>query len=209
MVRHHPQWQWIKKYIKSGSIGKISNISSVFSYFNKDPNNIRNIQKYGGGAVYDIGCYPTVISRYLLDKEPKRVVATAIKDKNFKTDILSTTLLDFDGVFSSYTVATQSTNSQKVIILGTKKTIVVENPFNAIKSKPTTVVIYNGRSIYRKDNTIKVFKPSDQYEHQVTAFSDHLLKKTKVDYDLKDAKKNMKVLDATFKSIKRSKWIKV
>ena len=119
---------------------------------------------------YDIGCYPTVISRYLLDKEPKRVVASAIKDKNFKTDILSTTLLDFDGVFSSYTVATQSTNSQKVIILGTKKTIVVENPFNAIKSKPTTVVIYNGRSIYRKDNTIKVFKPSDQYEHQVTAF---------------------------------------
>ena len=209
MVRHHPQWQWIKKYIKSGSIGKISNISSVFSYFNKDPNNIRNIQKYGGGAVYDIGCYPTVISRYLLDKEPKRVVATAIKDKNFKTDILSTTLLDFDGVFSSYTVATQSTNSQKVIILGTKKTIVVENPFNAIKSKPTTVVIYNGKSIYRKDNTIKVFKPSDQYEHQVTAFSDHLLKKTKVDYDLKDAKKNMKVLDATFKSIKRGKWIKV
>ena len=85
----------------------------------------------------------------------------------------------------------------------------VENPFNAIKSKSTTVVIYNGRSIYRKDNTIKVFKPSDQYEHQVTAFSDHLLKKTKVDYDLKDAKKNMKVLDATFKSIKRSKWIKV
>ena len=209
MVRHHPQWQWIKKYIKSGSIGKISNISSVFSYFNKDPNNIRNIQKYGGGAVYDIGCYPTVISRYLLDKEPKRVVATAIKDKNFKTDILSTTLLDFDGVFSSYTVATQSTNSQKVIILGTKKTIVVENPFNAIKSKPTTVVIYNGRSIYRKDNTIKVFKPSDQYENQITAFSDHLLKKTKVDYDLKDAKKNMKVLDATFKSIKRGKWIKV
>ena len=63
MVRHHPQWQWIKKYIKSGNIGKITNISSVFSYNNKDPKNIRNIQKYGGGSINDIGCYPTVISR--------------------------------------------------------------------------------------------------------------------------------------------------
>jgi len=36
-----------------------------------------------------------------------------------------------------------------------------------------------------------------------------LIKKTKVDYDLKDAKKNMKVLDATFKSIKKGSWVKV
>jgi predicted dehydrogenase len=85
----------------------------------------------------------------------------------------------------------------------------VENPFNAVASKPTTVVIYNGKSIYRKENTVKTFTAADQYEHQATAFSNHLIKKTKVDYDLKDAKKNMKVLDATFKSIKKGSWVKV
>ena len=209
MVRHHPQWQWIKKYIKSGNIGKITNISSVFSYNNKDPKNIRNIQKYGGGAIYDIGCYPTVISRYLLDKEPKKLVASNFKDKNFKTDILSSVLMDFGGIYSSFTVATQSNKSQQVFILGTKKSIVIENPFNAEPKKSTNIVIYNGNSIYRKDNTIKTFPPIDQYEVQVTAFSDHLLKKTKVDYDLVDAKKNMKVLDAIFKSSKKGSWIKV
>ena len=61
-----------------------------------------------------------------------------------------------------------------------KKTIVVENPFNAVASKPTTVVIYNGQSIYRKENTVKVFTAADQYEHQATAFSDHLIKKIKL-----------------------------
>ena len=209
MVRHHPQWQWIKKYIKSGNIGKITNISSVFSYNNKDPKNIRNIQKYGGGAIYDIGCYPTVISRYLLDKEPKKLVASNFKDKNFKTDILSSVLMDFGGIYSSFTVATQSNKSQQVFILGTKKSIVIENPFNAEPKKSTNIVIYNGNSIYRKDNTIKTFPPIDQYEVQVTAFSDHLLKKTKVDYDLVDAKKNMKVLDAIFKSSTKGSWVKV
>ena len=209
MVRHHPQWQWIKKYIKSGNIGKVTNISSVFSYNNKDPKNIRNIQKYGGGAIYDIGCYPTVISRYLLDKEPKKLVASAFKDNNFKTDVLSSVLMDFGGIYSSFTVATQSNKSQQVFILGTKKSIVIENPFNAEPKKSTNIAIYHGNSIYRKDNTIKIFPPIDQYEVQVTAFSDHLLKKTKVDYDLVDAKKNMKVLDAIFKSSKKGSWVKV
>ncbi|MDC0967646.1 Gfo/Idh/MocA family oxidoreductase [Alphaproteobacteria bacterium] len=209
MVRHHPQWQWIKKYIKSGKIGKITNISSVFSYNNKDPKNIRNIQKYGGGAIYDIGCYPTVISRYLLDKEPKKLVASNFKDRNFKTDVLSSVLMDFGGIYSSFTVATQSNKSQQVFILGTKKSIVIENPFNAEPKKSTNIAIYHGNSIYRKDNTIKIFPPIDQYEVQVTAFSDHLLKKTKVDYDLVDAKKNMKVLDAIFKSSKKGSWVRV
>ena len=209
MVRHHPQWQWVKKYIKSGKLGSISSISTVFSYINKNPKNIRNIKKFGGGAIYDIGCYPTVISRFLLDKEPKRVVGLAKNDKKFKTDILSSVVLDFGEIYSSFIVATQSTFSQQVTILGTKKTLIVENPFNAIATKPTTVVIYNGKSIYRKENTIKVFPAADQYEHQVTKFSNELLNKTKADYDLKDAKKNMKVLDAIFVSIKKNKWIKI
>ena len=209
MVRHHPQWQWVKKYIKSGKLGSISSISTVFSYNNKNPKNIRNIKKFGGGAIYDIGCYPTVISRFLLDKEPKRVVGLAKNDKKFKTDILSSVVLDFGEIYSSFIVATQSTFSQQVTILGTKKTLIVENPFNAIATKPTTVVIYNGKSIYREDNTIKVFPAADQYEHQVTKFSNELLNKTKADYDLIDAKKNMKVLDAIFVSIKKNKWIKI
>ena len=209
MVRHHPQWQWVKKYIKSGKLGSISSISTVFSYNNKNPQNIRNIKKFGGGAIYDIGCYPTVISRFLLDKEPKRVVGLAKNDKKFKTDILSSVVLDFGEIYSSFIVATQSTFSQQVTILGTKKTLILENPFNAIATKPTTVVIYNGKSIYRKENTIKVFPAADQYEHQVTKFSNELLNKTKADYDLKDAKKNMKVLDAIFVSIKKNKWIKI
>ncbi len=209
MVRHHPQWQWVKKYINSGKLGSISSISTVFSYNNKNPQNIRNIKKFGGGAIYDIGCYPTVISRFLLDKEPKRVVGLAKNDKKFKTDILSSVVLDFGEIYSSFIVATQSTFSQQVTILGTKKTLIVENPFNAIATKPTTVVIYNGKSIYRKENTIKVFPAADQYEHQVTKFSNELLNKTKADYDLKDAKKNMKVLDAIFASIKKNKWIKI
>ena len=40
-------------------------------------------------------------------------------------------------------------------------------------------------------------------------FSNELIYKTKIDYGLLDAKKNMKVLDAIFMSIKKKKWIKI
>ena len=155
MVRHHPQWRWVKEYIKSGKIGSISSISTVFSYNNKNPKNIRNIKNFGGGAIYDIGCYPTVISRFLLDKEPKRLIATTKNDKKFITDILSSALLDFGDTFSTFTVATQSTYSQQVVILGTKKTVVIENHFNAIANKPTTVVI-NVSDLYFEIDSIKI-----------------------------------------------------
>ena len=95
------------------------------------------------------------------------------------------------------------------MVLGTKKTLVIENPFNAVAKKSTFVVIYNGKSIYRKDNKIKEFLPSDQYENQVKTFSNHILKKNKIDFGLGDAKNNMKVIDAMFKSIKEKKWINV
>lgn len=209
MVRYHPQWQWIKKFIKIGGIGKVRSISTLFSFTTIDPKNIRNIKKYGGGSIYDIGCYPVLISRYILNKEPKRVIATSVFDKKFKTDILSSAILDFDGIHSSFTCSTQSTYSQQVIILGTKKTIVVENPFNPRARKSTTIVIYKGSSIFRKDNQVKRFVASDQYCNQVTNFSNHLLRKTKIDFGLEDAKKNMKVLDAIFKSLKKNKWVKV
>ena len=70
-------------------------------------------------------------------------------------------------------------------------------------------MIYNGSSIFRKDNQVKRFVASDQYCNQVTNFSNHLLRKTKIDFRLEDAKKNMKVLDAIFKSLEKNKWITI
>ncbi len=209
MVRHHPQWLWIHKFIKNGGVGKINSISTLFSYDNKNPNNIRNIKKFGGGAIYDIGCYPILISRYLLGKEPKRVIATSVVDKKFKTDILSSAILDFGGTHCTFTCSTQSNLSQQVVILGSKKTIIIENPFNAQAHKPTTIIIYKGSSIFRKDNKTIIFKKSDQYSNQASNFSNHLLKKTKIDFGLLDAKKNMRVIDAIFESISKKKWISV
>ncbi len=207
MVRHHPQWIWIKNYIKSNKIGSISAITTLFSYKNIDPKNIRNIKKYGGGGLFDIGCYPIFISRYLLGKEPLKVIGEATFDKKFKTDILTSAILDFGNIYSNFIVSTNSALSQQVFILGTRASICIENPFNASPEKESTILIYKGKSIYKDKNISKKFAKADQYERQVTNLSNNLLKKKSISFNLKDSKKNMRVIDSIFKSIKTKKWV--
>ena len=69
--------------------------------------------------------------------------------------------------------------------------------------------MYKGNSIYRKENIIKTFPKVDQYEKQVTNFSNHILKNNPIDYGLKDAQDNIKIIESLFKSIKTKKWIKI
>src|SRR5690606_38643354 len=63
MVRVHPQWVRTKEIVNSGEIGDLRSIQVAFSYFNADPQNIRNKADIGGGAIYDIGCYAVFVSR--------------------------------------------------------------------------------------------------------------------------------------------------
>src|SRR5207248_8765904 len=58
MVKTHPQWLRTREIARSGAIGELRAISGIFSYFNRDPNNVRHKVEWGGGGLLDIGCYP-------------------------------------------------------------------------------------------------------------------------------------------------------
>jgi predicted dehydrogenase len=72
MVRFHPQWIETRERVRSGEIGRITHMHVAFAYNNLDPKNIRNIEKTGGGALYDIGCYAIVAGRWFYETEPLR-----------------------------------------------------------------------------------------------------------------------------------------
>ena len=95
MVRTHPQWLRVRDLVRSGTIGELRAINTLFSYFNADPSNIRNKADIGGGAVMDIGCYPINISRFLFEREPVRVSAIVDRDPAMHTDRLTSAMLDF------------------------------------------------------------------------------------------------------------------
>src|SRR5690349_5935353 len=84
MVRHNPQWIQVRERASKGEIGELRAVQVLFSYFNKDPRNIRNMADIGGGALYDIGCYPITVARFVFDAEPQRVLALIDRDPEFR-----------------------------------------------------------------------------------------------------------------------------
>src|SRR5262249_13767881 len=43
MVRAHPQWLGVRDLVREGRIGELRSVHAAFSYFNRDPANVRNI----------------------------------------------------------------------------------------------------------------------------------------------------------------------
>ena len=70
MVRTHPQWDLVERLITDGRIGVLRLITGHFSYFRRDPSDIRSRAESGGGALMDIGCYPIFIAQWILDANP-------------------------------------------------------------------------------------------------------------------------------------------
>ena len=206
MVRHATQWLAARDLVKKGKIGEVRAIQVLFSYFNKDPKNVRNMADIGGGGMLDIGCYPITVSRFIFNGEPKRVTATIDYDPKFKTDRLAGGLADFgDGRHLSFTISTQLAPYQRVNIMGTKGRLEIEIPFNAPPDKPNRYFLQGMDMNVGKWTELPV---SDQYQLQAEAFGKVLRKKQKPVWGVDDAIQNMKIIDAFFRAGKSGKWEK-
>ncbi len=207
MVRHALQWIDAKARVKAGEIGEVRAIQVMFSYFNRDPKNVRNMADIGGGGLYDIGCYPITISRFIFEAEPMRVTGTFDRDPKFKTDRLMGGLADFGkGRHLSFTISTQLAPYQRVNIMGTKGRIEIEIPFNAPPDKPNRIFV---QGLEMNEGTWHSFPVSDQYQLEAEAFGREIRSGKKLVWGVDDAIQNMKIIDAFFKSEKSKKWEKV
>ncbi len=201
MYRHHPQWLRALDLIKEGGIGTVKTVHSFFSYFNDDPENIRNIVNIGGGGLMDIGCYCISLARLIFDAEPQRVMGKIEFDPEFKTDRLCSGILDFGQGTSTFTCSTQLVPYQRVSIFGTKGRVEIEIPFNAPPEQPCKILHQCNDQIEEIELEI-----CDQYTIQGDLFALAVLNNEKVPTPLEDAVANMKVLEAIIQSADNKCW---
>ncbi len=201
MYRFHPQWTRARELVQTENIGDLKAVHTFFSYQNSDPDNIRNILEKGGGGILDIGCYAVSAARYIFNKEPRKVVSLINRDRAFKTDILSSGILDFGEGHSVFTVGTQTFPYQTVDIIGSAGKIHIEIPFNTYTDIPSTI------SVTTSVGTRKItLGPADHYELQFDRFSEAIRKDMSSPIPPMDALNNMKVLDALLRSEKSGNW---
>lgn len=201
MYRFHPQWRKVRELIETGALGNITAVQAEFTYFNRDPANVRNRAGIGGGGLLDIGCYCVSAARLVFGREPVRAVSQIDMDPEFNVDRHAGGVLDFAPGMATFYCSMQSNPSQSVKIFGDKASLLVENPFYR-RDVPS-------RLLLRSDHEDEVLTVGhhDHYVELITAFSRAALEGDPAPTPLSDALANMNVLDALFRSAESGGWV--
>ncbi len=206
MVRSHPQWLRAREIARSGELGELRAIQGFFSYFNRDPENVRNVASWGGGGIMDIGCYPITMSRFILESEPHRVCTLMDVDPDFGTDRLASVLLDFPGAQASFTSSTQLVSYQRMNIFGTKGRVELLIPWNTPPDRPSRIIIDIGGDFLGTGQRIEEFPAVDQYTLQAERFGAAVTANTPLPVELEESLRNMSVIQAVIRSGHSKGW---
>lgn len=203
MVIYHPQWQKVRELVQGGAIGRLRHVQGAFSYHNVDPANMRNQVALGGGALPDIGVYPTVSTRFVTGKEPVRIQAQVERDENFGTDIYSTVKADFGTFDLSFYCSTQMALRQFMVFHGEKGFIEVHAPFNAGDYDHHRVELHNQT---HTEATVYRFPATSQYRLEAEAFARAAAGESVRVFTLEESVLNQKVIDAIFRAGGHDSW---
>ena len=207
MVRTHPRWLRTRELIRSGRIGELRVAQGTIAYFNRDPKNIRNSFEYGGGALLDIGCYAVTLSRFLFEAEPARVFGVVERDPEMKTDRLTSATLEFPTGQAIFTCSTQLGYVQRMAFLGTGGRIEIDRPVNPLNDQPSRIVIDDNPADPAGGGiTVESIPYCDQFMIQGDLFSRAIREGGEVAVPLEDSVRNMRVIDAIFRSAESGRW---
>jgi predicted dehydrogenase len=209
MVRHHPQWRKARELVQAGRIGELRAIQAVFSYMNRDPENVRNQADIGGGGIYDIGCYPIVAARFLFGTEPVRALALIERDPDFRTDRLASAILHFPTGQAQFVCSTQLVPQQRLQALGTEGRIELDIPFTPLADETSRLLIDDGQNRGFAAAKEIVFEGVNQYALQGDHFARVVRGEEALEFPLEDAVANMAAIDALYRSGESGGWEEV
>lgn len=202
MYRHHPQTLKVQEIVKNGSLGTMKLIRGSFSYVLSRKGDVRLNPEWGGGSIWDVGCYPISYARSVLGQEPLEVFGhqvigptgiddTFVGQMRFDNEIL----MQFD---SSFVIPSHVFME----IVGSEGTISIPNPFKPNENEK----IYLTRE--GRTETIKI-KGQELYIGEVEDMADCILLGKEPRVSLEDSRGNVHVIKSLLESAHTGKAVKI
>ena len=199
---HSPYVQSLKDDIAAGLLGEVDYIESAFitQGYKED---FRLHKEFGGGALYDLGCYCTTMILSLIDSEPDFVKAVA-EFSDEAVDVNTAAIIRFkNGVRASFNIGMilgQNTNSRfdRLFIHGTKGSIRSEVEYNQ-EGEVKYKIVENGWS----DNKVierKISVPHN-YALELEQMNQCIMGNQKPHITPEFSIKNAELMDKVFKEI--------
>ncbi|MBN1678676.1 MAG: Gfo/Idh/MocA family oxidoreductase [Anaerolineae bacterium] len=204
--RHHPQAQRVRELVRQGTIGDVRLINASFSFPLDRPHDVRWEPKMGGGALYDVGCYPVSLVRYMLGQEPLTVTAHAHWGASGVDDLMVGALVFPAGVMASIDCSFVLTLRRLYEVVGTTGALVVNRDYSLKADTPGEIMHYGpDRKLLHTYRTAAV----DSYQLMVQDFNRAVIENTDPVFLPEDAVANMRVLDALYKAAREGGTVSV
>ncbi|CAH1206355.1 Inositol 2-dehydrogenase/D-chiro-inositol 3-dehydrogenase [Paenibacillus plantiphilus] len=195
MYRHHPRYSRIKEIISSGEIGELRGIHGVFTFNNAaDTTNVRYRKEWGGGSLYDVGCYPISAARMILGTEPEAATVQAlISPEHDHVDMMAAGILEFPGnVALTFDCGMWAAFRNSLEVLGTEGRIEVPSAFLI---KDARILIHSEAGTREEPQEML-----NQYALQADEFARAVWGEKCSQFGPSDAVANMKAIDACLES---------
>lgn len=206
MVRSHPQWLKARELVRAGRIGALVAVVGHFTYLNEDPDNVRQVPEWGGGALLDVGCYPITMARFLFGEEPRRVTGVLARHPRFGVDRLTSAILEFPTGQAVFTCSMQVPLAQRLQVLGTRGHLALELPWSPPTDRPTRILVDDGRDLAGGGLETIELPACDHYRIQGELLSQAIQEDLPLAVPLEDSIANMRVIDALVRSAASGRW---
>lgn len=216
MYRFHPKTLKIKQMVEQGAVGELKIIRASFTFFLREPRNIRMNKGLAGGALMDVGCYPVNISRLVAGANPIAVSARMVWGEDApgvthnepRIRTLTTGAAHLDGVDHTLTAVMEFPNNVLAVVdcsftadahqwlgvSGAHGHIGVTAPFRM--GEDDQVILYDHEGKHQD-----VFVPgANEYHKMVDHFAAAVLQGTPLSYPLEDSLGQARTLDALYQS---------
>ncbi|QIR26875.1 Gfo/Idh/MocA family protein [Kluyvera genomosp. 3] len=186
MYQYTDRVRVIKQVLESSALGELRHINVSFRFLLDRPNTIKMQPALGGGALYDVGCYPVNFIGMVTGRLPVRCKALCETDQGVDTN-LSALLQYEDGLIANIHCGFNAYGRNYAEIIGTKGMLIVDKPF---LDDAGALHLHTAEGVRELP-----VSESDRYQAEIRHFSSAVLNQPSRLIPLDETVRNMQVLD--------------
>ena len=129
MYKHHPQTLKVLELVEQETIGELLLIKGAFTFNLDRPDDVRWIPEWGGGSIWDVGCYPISFTRLIARAEPLEVFGYQVNSSSGVDVVFSGQMRFASGLLAQFDCGFRAPYRTSLEIVGTKGSIDLSSPF--------------------------------------------------------------------------------
>ncbi|MBI4761011.1 MAG: Gfo/Idh/MocA family protein [Chloroflexota bacterium] len=202
MYRHHPQTLKVQEIVQSGSLGTLKLIHGSFTFILAREGDVRLKPEWGGGSLWDVGCYPISYARTVVEEEPLEVFGWQVTGPTGIDETFAGQIRFGNGVIAQFDSSFVIPFHAFMEIVGSEGTLNIPHPFKpGIAEK---IYLTRGERI----ETITI-KGSELYSGEVEDMADAILLGRTPRIPLEDSRANVAAIAALLESARSGRPVRL